>query len=78
MVCGELGVASLTPAQDSNVRAAALPVCSLQGLSPSERALEPSQAAGLVMVASCRLLFAAPGSSPHRPLVLPQGGALLL
>lgn len=78
MVCGELGVASLTPAQDSNVRAAALPVCSLQGLSPSERALEPSQAAGLVMVASCRLLFAAPGSSPHRPLVLPLGGALLL
>lgn len=34
MVCGELGVASLTPAQDSHVRAAALPVRSLQGLFP--------------------------------------------
>lgn len=46
-VCRELCVAFLTPAQESHVRAAALPsACSLQGLSPSEGVLELPQAAG--------------------------------
>ena len=44
------------------------------GTVPPERALEPPQAAGLEMVASCPLPSAAPGSSYHRPPVLPRGG----
>ena len=73
MVCGELGVASLTPAQESNVRAAALPVCFPQGLSPSGRALEPPQAAGLEMVASCPPVRC-PRLLPTQAPVLPRWG----
>ena len=74
MVCGELGVASLTPAQKSNVRVAALPVCFPQGLPPSERALEPPQAAGLEMAASCPPPVRCPRLLPTQAPVLPRVG----
>ena len=44
------------------------------GTVPPERSLELPQAAGLEMVASCPFPSAAPGSSYHRPPVLPRGG----
>lgn len=66
------------------MRATALPsACSLQGLPPSERMLEPPQAAGLEMAASCPppvllpLAAPVPGSSPQQAPSACTGGALL-
>lgn len=75
--CGSCGVASLAPAQDSNVRAAALPVYSPSGLSPSGGHWGASRQAGLVMVASCPSPVL-PQAPPHFLCFLSPGGALLL